>query len=89
MIFHPTPAFRRMLLVGVGSAVAQQLVGIDAIQYFMDFILERAGAQEGVQRIMTLIALGVLKLLVIIFAGKAFDKKGRRPLLFLSLIGKK
>ena len=89
MIFYPTPAFRRMLLVGVGSAVAQQLVGIDAIQYFMDFILERAGAQEGVQRIMTLIALGVLKLLVIIFAGKAFDKKGRRPLLFLSLIGKK
>jgi len=32
VIFNPTPAVRRMLLVGVGTAIAQQAVGIDAIQ---------------------------------------------------------
>jgi len=32
VIRKPTPALRRMLLVGVGIAIAQQAVGIDAIQ---------------------------------------------------------
>jgi len=32
VILRPTPAVRRMLWVGVGIAVAQQAVGIDAIQ---------------------------------------------------------
>lgn len=32
VIFKPTRALRRMLLVGVGTAIAQQAVGIDAIQ---------------------------------------------------------
>lgn len=88
MIFYPTPAFRRMLLVGVGSAIAQQLVGIDAIQYFLDFILEEAGVQEGIGRMFILIGLGILKLAVIFVAGSFFDKSGRRPLIFISLFGK-
>ncbi len=31
-MFHPNPALKRMLLVGIGVAVCQQLVGIDAVQ---------------------------------------------------------
>jgi MFS family permease len=31
-MFHPNPALKRMLVVGIGVAVCQQLVGIDAIQ---------------------------------------------------------
>ena len=88
MIFFPTPAFRRMLLVGVGTAIAQQLVGIDGIQYFLEYILNEAGVEEGQGRALLLIGLGVLKLIVIVFAGRAFDKYGRRPLLFMSLFGK-
>ncbi len=89
MLIFPTPAVRRMLMVGVGSAIAQQLVGIDAIQYFLEFILEEAGLEEGRPRILTLIGLGILKLVVIVFAGKAFDKRGRRPFLFTSLLGER
>lgn len=88
MIFFPSPAFRRMIIVGIGSAVSQQLVGIDAIQYFLDFILEEAGVDEGVKRTFVLIGLGILKLIVILYAGQAFDKNGRRPLMFISLLGK-
>jgi hypothetical protein len=87
VIFFPSPAFKRMLLVGIGTAVAQQLVGIDAIQYFLMFIIEEAGIDERVWQSILLIALGVLKLVVIVFAGSLFDTKGRRPLFFWSLIG--
>lgn len=34
-MFHPNPALKRMLVVGIGVAVCQQLVGIDAIQYVL------------------------------------------------------
>ena len=84
---HPSPAFKRMLFVGIGSAVSQQLVGIDAIQYFLTFIIEEAGIEDRTTQSIVLIFLGLLKLLVIVLAGKLFDSKGRRPLMFMSLLG--
>ena len=88
VIFFPSPAFKRMLLVGLGTAISQQLVGIDAIQYFLMFIIEEAGIKERVWQSIFLIGLGILKLLVIVVAGSMFDTRGRRPLFFGSLIGK-
>ena len=32
-----------MMLVGVGTAIAQQAVGIDAIQYYLIDVIERLG----------------------------------------------
>lgn len=87
VIFHPSPAFRRMLFVGVGSAIAQQIVGIDAVQYFMMYIIERAGVENRTSQSIILIILGLLKLTVIYIAGSYFDRKGRRPLLITSCIG--
>jgi Sugar (and other) transporter len=86
-IFHPTPAFRRMLTVGLSIAAAQQLVGIDAIQYYLLDVLESATDSQLTQQ-MLLILLGCIKLACIVIAGKLFDYRGRRPLVFLSLIGK-
>jgi Sugar (and other) transporter len=86
-IFHPTPAFRRMLTVGLGIAAAQQFVGIDAIQYYLLDIMESATDSELTQQIL-LILLGCIKLVCIVIAGKFFDYRGRRPLVFMSLIGK-
>ena len=40
-LLAPSAALRRMLLVGVGVAAAQQIVGIDGIQYFMLYLLEQ------------------------------------------------
>mmetsp|Transcript_38687 Transcript_38687/g.116205 ORF Transcript_38687/g.116205 Transcript_38687/m.116205 type:complete len:570 (-) Transcript_38687:451-2160(-) len=87
MILFPTPAFRRMLLVGIGTAVAQQVTGIDAIQYFLVFIIEESGIKSRGAQTAVLIFLGVLKLSCIFLAGRLFDKRGRRPLFFLSLTG--
>lgn len=87
MVLFPTPAFRRMLLVGVGMAIAQQAVGIDAIQYFLVYILDQSGIQNRDAQTGILIFLGCIKLLFIIVGGKLFDSKGRRPLFFVSLAG--
>jgi MFS family permease len=87
IVFAPTPAFRRMLLVGVGTAVAQQAVGIDAIQYYLLDVLADSGIESDKKQNLLLICLGLLKLLFIFVGGTLFDKRGRRPLFFVSLLG--
>lgn len=87
VILFPSPAFKRMLLVGVGTAIAQQAVGIDAIQYFLVFILDESGIKSRTAQTWILIVLGLIKLAVIVLAGHLFDRRGRRPLFFVSLLG--
>lgn len=87
IVLHPTPAFRRMLMVGVGTAVAQQAVGIDAIQYYLLDVIEDAHVASSTGESLILIFLGLVKLIFIFVGGRLFDRRGRRPLLFVSLIG--
>ena len=87
VILFPSPAFKRMLMVGVGTAIAQQAIGIDAIQYFLVYILNESGIESRNAQQMILVVLGLIKLGVIVIAGHLFDRKGRRPLMFISLLG--
>lgn len=88
IILFPTPAIRRMLIVGVATAVSQQAVGIDAIQYYLIDILKESGIENEKSRLGVLMLLGMVKLVFIFVGGYYFDKRGRRPLFFISLIGK-
>jgi len=87
VIFHPSPAFRRMLLVGVGTAVAQQAVGIDAIQYYLLDVIDESGIDSEQKQSIVLIVLGIVKLIFIFIGGKLFDRRGRRILFSVSLLG--
>ena len=87
LLLKPSPAMKRMLLVGIGTAVSQQGVGIDAIQYYLVDVLEESGISNDQKRNFVLILLGLIKLAFIVVGGKLFDKAGRRPLFFVSLIG--
>ena len=87
MILFPTPAIKRMLIVGIGTAVAQQAVGIDAIQYYLIDVLNESGIQAPKAQLGVLMLLGVLKLLFVIVGSKLLDRRGRRKLLFVSLLG--
>jgi len=87
MMLSPTPAIKRMLFVGIGVAVAQQAVGIDAIQYYLLDVLQESGIQSEKAQLAVLILLGVLKLLFVIVGSKLLDNRGRKKLLFISLIG--
>ncbi|KAL3941283.1 MAG: hypothetical protein SGBAC_004331 [Bacillariaceae sp.] len=87
VILYPTKAVRRMLQVGVGIAIAQQLVGVDAIQYYLIDLLEQSGIDSDLGRLAVLMVLGFLKLGFIVVGGKLFDTQGRRPLFLISLAG--
>lgn len=107
VIFFPTPAIRRMLIVGVGIAIAQQAVGIDAIQYYLLDVLRRSGIDALAKQNAVLMFLGFIKLIFVgkygdtircmptllltcvstVVGGKFFDRRGRRPLFFISLLG--
>ena len=87
MIFFPTPAIRRMLIVGVGTAVAQQITGIDAIQYYLIDLLQESGISNDKEQLGLLVGLGVLKLAFIFVGSRLFDKRGRKPLFYVSLTG--
>jgi len=87
MILFPTPAIRRMLVVGVGVAMAQQAVGIDAIQYYLLDLLQESGIQSQKAQLAVLILLGVLKLMFVVVGSKLLDTSGRKKLLFISLLG--
>jgi MFS family permease len=87
MIMFPTPAIRRMLLVGIVTAISQQAVGIDAIQYYLIDVLEQSGIENEKTRLGVLMMLGVVKLAFIVVGGYFFDKRGRKPLFFISLVG--
>eukprot|EP00562_Extubocellulus_spinifer_P006675 CAMPEP_0178533400 /NCGR_PEP_ID=MMETSP0696-20121128/34470_1 /TAXON_ID=265572 /ORGANISM="Extubocellulus spinifer, Strain CCMP396" /LENGTH=539 /DNA_ID=CAMNT_0020165427 /DNA_START=231 /DNA_END=1850 /DNA_ORIENTATION=- len=87
MILFPTPAFRRMLFVGIGSAISQQACGVDALQYFLVFIVNESGIESRGAQTTVLIILGLIKLFFIFIGGYFFDRKGRRPMFFISLLG--
>lgn len=80
-------AMRRMLLVGVGVAAAQQLSGIDAIFNVFLFTAEDAGIKRLSVQYSCLVIVGLIKLCCALYAAKVIDFQGRRPLLMGSLIG--
>ena len=86
-ILAPSPAIRRMLMVGAGMAIAQQAVGIDAIQNYLLDVIKDTGIDSHKKETYVLIFLGVIKLVFIIVGGKLFDTRGRKPLLLASLLG--
>lgn len=95
MILSPTAAIKRMLVVGVGVAVAQQAVGIDAIQYYLldvlkDVLQEDDGPEEKASKqvILVLCVLGILKLFFVVIGSLMLDTRGRKKLLIISLLGR-
>jgi MFS family permease len=81
------PSIRRTLLIGVGTAVSQQAVGIDAIQYYLLDVIGQGGWESETTESVILILLGLLKLVFILVGGALFDRRGRRPLFFVSVLG--
>ena len=86
-ILRPCPAVRRMLIVGVGTAIIQQAVGIDSIMFYLMFVIAESGITSENGKLAALIMLGLVKLAFVFVGAKLFDHLGRRPLMFISLLG--
>lgn len=87
ILLRPSPAIRRMLLVGVGISIIQQAVGIDAIMFYLLLDIREAGITSELGQTSALIFLGVVKLAFVFVGAHLFDRYGRRPLLLISLLG--
>lgn len=87
LLFQSDTATNRKLIAGIGVAMAQQLSGIDGVQYYMLTIFKDSGIESTGEQYQALLAVGVIKVAVITLAGYFFDKFGRKTLLLSSYFG--
>ncbi|MFI7098588.1 sugar porter family MFS transporter [Streptomyces sp. NPDC050161] len=81
-----TPWVRRLLLVGIGLAVVQQITGVNAVIYFAPKILASTGLGTGAA-ITATIAVGAVSVVATAIGMSLIDRVGRRPLLLTGLAG--
>jgi sugar porter (SP) family MFS transporter len=77
---------RPALIVAIGLAVFQQLIGINTIIYYAPTTLEKAGYSSA-SAIYANIIIGVLNVAMTVLAIKLVDRVGRKPMLLGGLVG--
>src|SRR5215203_4098676 len=80
------PWVRPMLVVGIGLAVFQQLVGINTVIYYAPTIIESTGL-ESAASVLATVGIGVVNVLMTVVAILVVDRVGRKPLLLVGLAG--
>jgi sugar porter (SP) family MFS transporter len=80
------PALRPVLIVGVGLAAFQQLVGINTVIYYAPTILSFTGLNAG-GALTNTVFIGVTNVVFTIVAILLLDRVGRRPLLLVGTAG--
>jgi len=74
------------LLVGIGLAVFQQLVGINTVIYYAPTIFQQAGFTSANSAILATSVVGVVNVIATIIATFLLDKMGRRTLLMIGTV---
>lgn len=82
----PTGGLYRIVWVGIGLAVFQQLCGINVIFYYGDALWRAAGFGESSSFLIAVIT-SVVNVLITLVAIALIDKVGRRPLLLTGSAG--
>ncbi|MDQ0225467.1 sugar porter family MFS transporter [Metabacillus niabensis] len=77
---------RRILLIGIGIAIVQQITGVNSIMYYGTQILQESGFSTDAALIAN-IANGVISVLATFVGIWLLGKVGRRPMLIVGLIG--
>ncbi len=80
------PWVRPILIVGIGIAILQQIMGINTIIYYTPTTLTRVGF--GDQAAITAnVGIGVLNIIAVLLAIRYADRLGRKPLLLIGAVG--
>jgi len=80
-------SIRKVLLIGVGLAVIQQVTGINTILYYAPFLFQSFGFQSVSFLMLLTLGVGLINFLMTIFVMLRVDKVGRRSLLLCGLLG--
>ncbi|MEU7482870.1 sugar porter family MFS transporter [Streptomyces sp. NPDC042319] len=81
-----TPWVRRLLLVGIGLSIVQQITGVNAVIYFAPKILLTTGLGTNAA-ITATIAVGAISVVATAIGMSLIDRVGRRPMLLWGLTG--
>ncbi|MEU4214167.1 sugar porter family MFS transporter [Actinoplanes sp. NPDC026623] len=74
------PPVRKLLVVGLGLAIFQQIVGVNTVIYYAPTILQQTGLGAG-NAITQTLTVGLTNVVFTVVAILLLDKVGRRPLL--------
>ncbi|TWD97502.1 major inositol transporter-like SP family MFS transporter [Neobacillus bataviensis] len=80
------PWLRKLLLIGIGVAVVNQITGVNSIMYYGTQILEQAGFGTKTALIAN-IANGLISVISVVFGIWLIGKINRRPMLIIGLSG--
>jgi sugar porter (SP) family MFS transporter len=78
--------YRRPVLLAVAIGMFNQLIGVNAILYYLNDIFARAGFNK-VSSDLQAVAIGITNLIATILAMSLIDKAGRRTLLLIGSVG--
>lgn len=81
------PMTMRVIFLGAGLAVIQQVTGINTVIYYAPTIFQAAGFQSAQASITATAGVGLVNVIMTIVAIPLVDRVGRRPLLLSSLTG--
>jgi MFS transporter, SP family, galactose:H+ symporter len=81
------PMIMRVIFLGAGLAVIQQVTGINTVIYYAPTIFQAAGFQSAQASITATAGVGLVNVIMTIVAIPLVDRVGRRPLLLSSLTG--
>jgi SP family galactose:H+ symporter-like MFS transporter len=81
------PSLRPALVVGIGLAIFQQIVGINTVIYYAPVIIQSAGISSASGAILATAGIGLVNVLMTLVAMRLIDRKGRKPLLLTGIAG--
>ena len=81
-----SPWVRPILMVGLGLAIFQQLVGINTVIYYAPTIIKSTGLGSSAS-IFATIGIGVVNVAMTVVAILIIDRVGRKPLLLVGIAG--
>lgn len=81
------PPLRFPMAVGIGLAVFQQIVGINAVIYYAPTIFRHAGFGSAPVAVFATVGVGFVNVIVTLLAILLLDRLGRRPLLLAGTAG--
>eukprot|EP00039_Didymoeca_costata_P018965 m.335734 g.335734 ORF g.335734 m.335734 type:complete len:600 (+) comp17665_c0_seq1:229-2028(+) len=86
-VLCPPQKWSRRIWAGMGTAVIQQITGIETVLYFTPELLEKSSIKTLNERLFGSMAIGFIRLLFVVFALFVVDKRwGRKPMLIVSAV---